>query len=202
VEWLESFEKEHETKDDSSKKNKETDSVESWFHGSLPIARNTKLDMILMHGPPACGKSTFVKRFLISQGYDWVNRDTLKTPAKCQKAAEQALKAGKSVVIDNTNPDPDSRKPYITLAQKYGASLRGFVMNTSREMAEHLNLFREKLTCGEVPRISSIGYNMFFKKVREGGAPTKSEGFDEIVNIDFHPYFEKDSDRGLFLEFN
>ena len=33
-----------------------------------------------------------------------INRDTLKTPAKCLKAANEALNAGKSIVVDSTNP--------------------------------------------------------------------------------------------------
>ena len=41
--------------------------------------------MIIMVGPPASGKSTFSRRYLKPHGYEIVNRDTLKTPAKCIK---------------------------------------------------------------------------------------------------------------------
>ena len=47
------------------------------------------------------------------QGYVWVNRDTLKTAAKCLKVAREALADGKSVVIDNTNPSGVARQEYF-----------------------------------------------------------------------------------------
>jgi len=35
------------------------------------------------------------------------------------KVAEEALKDGKSVVIDNTNPTAAARKDYLALAKQY-----------------------------------------------------------------------------------
>ena len=66
---------------------------------------STEQELVLMLGPPASGKSTFAKRYLVKPaGYFHVNRDTLGTQDKCLKATESALKEGKSVVVDNTNP--------------------------------------------------------------------------------------------------
>ena len=55
----------------------------------------------------------------------------------------QALKEGKSAVIDNTNPGKETRKAYIELAKKYGVNCRCFRFVASLEMAKHLNMFRE-----------------------------------------------------------
>ena len=55
--------------------------------------------------------------FLI--GYVWINRDSLGTAEKCVKNAKEAIAEGKSVVIDNTNPDVASRAKYIAVAQQY-----------------------------------------------------------------------------------
>lgn len=54
----------------------------------------------------------------LSLGYEWVNRDDLKTAEKCLKKAGEALRAGKSVVVDNTNPSIEAREKYIALAKK------------------------------------------------------------------------------------
>ncbi|CAH2312051.1 bifunctional polynucleotide phosphatase kinase isoform X1, partial [Pelobates cultripes] len=60
-------------------------------------------------GFPAVGKSKFVKDYLVPKGYVCVNRDTLGTWQKCVASCEEALRNGKSVVVDNTNPDLESR---------------------------------------------------------------------------------------------
>ncbi len=89
--------------------------------------------MVVLIGPPASGKSTFWQNHL--KNYVRVNRvnplliqllksnkifkDTLKTKEKCLKAAEEAINSGKNLVIDNTNPTSEDRRPYIELAKKH-----------------------------------------------------------------------------------
>ena len=68
-----------------------------------------KKEMIIMIGPPGSGKSEFVKKYILPEGYIHVNQDTCKTRAKCIAQATDVLGKKKSVVIDNTNPDVLSR---------------------------------------------------------------------------------------------
>ena len=63
---------------------------------------------------------SFAKKYLIPAGYEWINRDTLKDTKKCLKRARECLEQEKSVVIDNTNPNPDKRKDFIDIAKKLG----------------------------------------------------------------------------------
>ncbi|XP_071574658.1 bifunctional polynucleotide phosphatase/kinase-like [Temnothorax nylanderi] len=81
-----------------------------------------------MVGSPDSGKSHFAKIYLKEYGY--VNRDTLGSWQKCIAAVQQYLNQGKSIVIDNTNPDPASRKRYIEIAKKRNVSVRCFVRDT------------------------------------------------------------------------
>jgi len=105
-------------------------------------------EVIIMVGPPASGKSTFTKKYLEKAGYHRINRDTLKTAAKCKKAMEEALTEGISVVIDNTNPSSKARAEFIGVAQDKDIPVRCFVMKTSDELIEHLNYVR--VVCHDV----------------------------------------------------
>eukprot|EP00026_Physarum_polycephalum_P007454 Phypoly_transcript_07514.p1 GENE.Phypoly_transcript_07514~~Phypoly_transcript_07514.p1 ORF type:complete len:353 (+),score=73.02 Phypoly_transcript_07514:542-1600(+) len=150
-------------------------------------------EMVLFVGFPASGKSTLAKRYMIPKGYVHVNRDTLKTPAKCLKVAEDAISDGKSVVVDNTNPDKASRAAYIDLAKEAGIPVRCFRFEVDEKLAQHLNYFRERL--GISPHVPRIGYNMYKKKFQE---PTLSEGFSEVKKIKFVKKFEHQDHEKLF----
>jgi bifunctional polynucleotide phosphatase/kinase len=160
-------------------------------------ARKTP-EMVILVGCPASGKSSFSNRYLVPLGYVRVNRDTLGDQNKCLAAARQAFQQGKSVVVDNTNPGVDARSKYIELAKQFGAPVRAFVMGTSRELAEHLNLVREKMTKGATKRIPDIAYNTYFKN---HAVPSTAEGISSVVTIDWLPEFANAQERKLFLQF-
>jgi len=154
-------------------------------------------EIILLVGPPASGKSTFYRRYLKVHNYVGINRDTLQTAAKCLKAAEAALSEGKSVCIDNTNPSKATRAEYIQLAKKYKAAMRCFVMSTQIELCHHLNYVRQNQTKSKVRRIPDVGYNVFKSQFAQ---PEVSEGFDEILTIDFVPKFDSEDDEKIFKQ--
>ncbi|TGZ33003.1 Uncharacterized protein DBV15_08840 [Temnothorax longispinosus] len=115
-------------------------------------------EVVLMVGSPGSGKSHFAKNYLKEYGY--VNRDTLGSWQKCIAAVQQYLNQGKSIVLDNTNPDPASRKRYIEIAKKRNVSVRCFVMTTSIEHAKHNNKFRELTDPSHIP-INEIIINSY-----------------------------------------
>jgi len=154
-------------------------------------------ELVIMVGRPASGKSTFVKKYFSE--YTRVNRDTLGTIPKCKAVAKEALAEGLSVVIDNTNGQPSQRKEFITLAQAREIPIRCFYLQTSQEIASHLNYVRVAETNGEVRRIPDVAYRAFNKGFQ---APSKSEGFDEIVEIAFIPDLRDDEKfKSLFTGF-
>lgn len=91
-------------------------------------------------------------------------QDTLKTKARCLKAAKAALQAGRSVVVDATNRDVKTRKAWVQLAEEHvrrawaavGAGggvtahsippqnvpARAIVFKVSKEQCFHCNEFR------------------------------------------------------------
>jgi bifunctional polynucleotide phosphatase/kinase len=70
-------------------------------------------------------------------------------------------------------------------------------MDTPIELAHHLNYFRQTQTKGEVRRIPDVGYNVYKKNFE---APTKAEGFSEILTISFDPKFDNKKDEELFKQ--
>ncbi|KAF2078327.1 hypothetical protein CYY_000311 [Polysphondylium violaceum] len=137
-------------------------------------------ELVIFVGWPASGKSTFARKYFVPAGYAHVNQDTLGSKAKCLKAAAESLSKKQSTVIDNTNPQASTRAEYIEIAKKYGASIRCFVFNTERSMAEHLNYYRERKQ--GVKHISSMVYNIFNKNCQ---TPTEKEGFKKVHQVDF-----------------
>lgn len=98
-------------------------------------------ELVIFTGYPCSGKSSFYHQHFSPAGYTHINQDTLGSRPKCVKAAEEALKAGKSVAVgmytflfvilfvdrthtDNTNRDVKTRKHYLDLAKKHKVRAR------------------------------------------------------------------------------
>ena len=156
-----------------------------------------KQEMVILMGCPASGKSSFFKRHFEKAGYVHVNRDTLSTPAKCLKVAKEALDGGSSVVIDNTNPSKFARAEYLKLAKASKVPSRLFHLETPRDTAHHLNYVRQNRTQGKVRRIPDVAYNSYYKNFE---APSKAEGFDDVISIPFAPSFDDDKHKQIFLQ--
>jgi bifunctional polynucleotide phosphatase/kinase len=166
---------------------------------TVSLTKSTNQRLVLLIGPPASGKSSFVKHYL--QSYTRINRDTLKTKAKCLKETKLALQRGESVVCDNTNPDVASRKDYIDIAKLKSINsqieILAIVIMIDKPLVMHLNDLRVKMTQGQTKKIPSVCYNIYYKK---SSYPTSSEGIDKIVEVPFRLEFEDDRHKELFMQ--
>lgn len=151
-------------------------------------------ELIIMVGIPGSGKSSFCKNHLASAGYVIICRDKLHNMTKCKSQCQEYLAKGKKVVIDNTNCKPEDRKHFIKIAKDRHVKCRCFVMKITPIHAEHNLQFRELLD-SERAKISKVTFNTFKKYYTK---PTKSEGFDEIVNVNFVPTFQNDDEKALY----
>lgn len=148
-------------------------------------------------GYPASGKSTVTKE-LIKKGAVALNRDTEGgTIAGLLPKMEALLKDGKDIVLDNTFPTIEVRKPFIELAKKYGADISCTLMSTSIEDAQFNVVQRAIGLIGEFPTPEAIKKakhtNIFpptvlFKYKKEFQKPTVEEGFSKV---EIHKFVRK-----------
>lgn len=154
-------------------------------------------EVVVAVGFPGAGKSTFLKRHLVSTGYAHVNRDALGSWQRCVSACETALKQGKRVAIDNTNPDAASRARYIQCARDAGVPCRCFLFAATLEQARHNNRFRELTGSSHAP-VSDV---VLFSYRKQFEAPALAEGFSEILKIPFRLQLEPPLER-LYRQFS
>lgn len=139
-------------------------------------------------GFPASGKTTFYKTVMEPGGYVHVNRDMLGSWQKCVRECEKHLQQGKKVVIDNTNPDPESRNRYICCGSRSEVPVRCFYFMTTFSQSKHNNKFRE-LTQNSKTKVTDIAYNTYRSRLVE---PSITEGFKEILQITLTPCVDKE----------
>ncbi|KAH9994624.1 polynucleotide kinase 3 phosphatase-domain-containing protein [Russula vinacea] len=163
-------------------------SLKEYPQSSLAILPpDPQTEIVLFAGPPCLGKSTFFRTHFAPAGYVHVNQDTLGSRPKCIKAAEEALAAGKSCVIDNTNRDVQTRKYYLDLAKRLKVPARCFVFQGSIDLAWHNNLYRTYArpasVVGREPARSFLPYTALtgFESAYE--APSVKEGFSEVQDL-------------------
>ncbi|XP_030007319.1 bifunctional polynucleotide phosphatase/kinase [Sphaeramia orbicularis] len=161
---------------------------------------SSKTEVIVAVGFPASGKSTFFHTHIIPKGYVYVNRDTLGSWQSCVTACERALKEGRSVAVDNTNPDPESRKRYLDVAKAAGVSCRCFHFSASLDQAKHNNRFREMAP--SETKHAKVNDMVFHSYKKHFVAPSLSEGFSEIIHIHFVPNFKDSKAETLFRQFS
>uniref|UniRef100_A0A4W6DSK4 Polynucleotide kinase 3'-phosphatase n=1 Tax=Lates calcarifer TaxID=8187 RepID=A0A4W6DSK4_LATCA len=176
------------------------DSTARLYNPPSASLTSNKTEVIVAVGFPASGKSTFFHTHVIPKGYTYVNRDTLGSWQSCVSACERALKEGRSVAVDNTNPDPESRKRYVDVAKAAGVPCRCFHFSASLEQAKHNNRFREMVPSDS--KHAKVNDMVFHSYKKHFVAPALSEGFTEILQIHFVPNFKDSESETLFRQFS
>lgn len=92
-----------------------------------------------------------------------------------QRVVAELLAAGRSVVVDNTNPSRAERAPLVALGREYGARLVAVRFDVPVQVC----LARNEQRQGRA-RVPLVGVLAARKRLVP---PTREEGFDEVVVV-------------------
>jgi predicted kinase len=132
-------------------------------------------ELIIFVGIQAAGKSTYYRSHFAAT-HVHISKDLMTNArsrdSRQQQMIEEALKTGKPVVIDNTNPTPLVRAPLIETGRRLGARIIGYFFEVPVKVAVARNRARE----GKA-RVPDVAIYVTSKKLVP---PKFEEGFDEI----------------------
>jgi predicted kinase len=136
------------------------------------------VELVVFVGLQASGKSTFFReRF--AQTHQHISKDLFPHNRNKNRRQEHllhaALSAGRSVVVDNTNPTPEDRRPLVRIGQGYGAKVLGYYFDASVGECLRRNEMRE----GKA-RVPDVAIYATAKKLV---APSIEEGFDAVLRV-------------------
>ncbi len=131
------------------------------------------VELVVFSGLQAAGKTTFYReRFAATHVH--VSKDAWpnarKREQRQRRLVEEHLCAGRSVVVDNTNPTPFERAPLIAIARSAGARLLSYAFVVAVDEAIRRNETREGRA-----RIADVGIRAVARKLV---LPGHDEGFD------------------------
>jgi predicted kinase len=135
-------------------------------------------ELVIFVGLQASGKSTFFReRFAAT--HEHVSKDLFRNNRNRNRRQAQlieaSLGAGSSVVVDNTNPTVEDRRPLIELGRRFGARIVGhYFDSTVRQCIE-----RNRLRAGK-EKVPDVAIYATAKKL---APPSYAEGFDELSRV-------------------
>jgi predicted kinase len=140
---------------------------------------SSNLECIILIGLPGSGKSTFYReRFAADHSHIskdlWPNAGGRE--ARQQKLIDELLAAGRSIVVDNTNPTAAERARIISAAKTRGVRIIGYFFDISTRAAVARNANRTGRS--KVPNVA------IFTTAKRLQPPKLAEGFDELYRIE------------------
>lgn len=169
-------------------------------------------EVMMVMGYPAAGKSSITKPFT-DDGYIYLNRD--KAGGKIINLVPKmvtAIKDGKNVVVDNTFPTVESRKPFIEAAKREKVKIKCLLLETSIEDAQFNACARMMEQRGKILSPEEMkaekSPNLFppvvlFKYKKEFQPPDVLEGFHVVYKKEFERKFPKAwTNKAVILDYD
>jgi len=132
----------------------------------------------MLVGLPGAGKTTFYQQYFAAT-HAHISKDLWPhasgREARQRRLIDEALAAGRSVVVDNTNPAIADRAPLIAIAHARGARAIGYFIEVSPRVAIARN--EQRIGRAKVPKVA------IFTVAKRLERPTLSEGFDRLFCV-------------------
>ncbi len=139
-------------------------------------------ELVIFVGLQASGKTSFYRRFL-KPTHTLVSKDSLRSKRERGKRQEALIRAAMSarqnVVVDNTNPTAEDRRPLIDLGNAYQYRLIAVYFDASIEEC----MARNALRVGR-DGVPEVGLRVTSRLLVR---PTFSEGYHAILRVHLLP---------------
>ncbi|MDJ0702403.1 MAG: ATP-binding protein [Leptolyngbyaceae cyanobacterium MO_188.B28] len=141
------------------------------------------MEMVILIGLQASGKSTFFRTYF-ANSHELISKDLMRNNKRPSRRQAQlltaALEAGRSVVVDNTNPTLEDREALIKLGRQYKAKIIGYYFDST--LQDCLN--RNQQRTGKA-KVLDVGLYATLKKLTP---PDYSEGFLQLFQVAIAPH--------------
>jgi AAA domain len=145
-----------------------------------PVVPRPARTVSVLIGLQASGKSTFSRNVLPFDSVR-VSKDDFPRARRRQsrqlRLIDEALSAGRDVVVDNTNPSPQEWQPIIAAAGEHGARVVAYWFPPDVSACYARNAARR-----DPVRVPDVGFYATLGRLRE---PTASDGFAEVFTVRF-----------------
>lgn len=135
-------------------------------------------ELVIFVGLQASGKSTFFRERFAAD-HEHISKDLFRNNRKRNKRQKELIKAalgaGRSVVVDNTNPTVEDRRPLVGLGHGFGARIVGYYFESAVRECLVRNARREGKE-----RVPDVAIYATAKKLVP---PAREEGFDELLYV-------------------
>jgi len=136
------------------------------------------MEVILFIGLQATGKSSFYREHF-KKTHELVSKDQFPSARRPQvrqmRMLKEALGAGRSVVVDNTNATREDRAVLIEAAKGHGAMVTGYYFESKVEESLRRNQAREGRS--RVPEVA------IYSTIKVLARPALKEGFDRLFHV-------------------
>jgi predicted kinase len=132
------------------------------------------LEVVVLMGLQGAGKSTFYRERFAST-HALVSKDLLRSGDRQVRAIDEALRTGRPVVVDNTNPARADRAALVSQARRWGARVVGYFFLPDLPGCRRRNAGR----AGRA-RVPDVALHVTARKLEP---PAHDEGFDELYDV-------------------